>query len=697
VFSVRILLALSLIVVPALRADTFYPMLMSVAPVAVQTGTATECEITARYDLGGAYKVLVTGDGVTAEPLAPEADPKAKAPPKKSSRGRVKVRFTVAADATPGAREVRVATPQGVSTVGQVVVVRDPIVRETANNDSLSTAQRVTLPATLCGAFEKAEDVDHYRFTLAAPTALTFHVRCQRLQDKIHDLQEHADPILTLRNATGTVLAVNDNHFFADPLLHHKFASAGEYVLEVRDVRYSGNRDWQYAIEVSDRSFVTNVHPMRVTPGVATKLELVGHNLPADATATLTLPADTPDGPRWVALTLANGQKSNAVPVVVSRLPAVSEAPGHNDSGAKAQPITIPSGISGRIDGDGDVDSFAFDAKAGEKFAFEIVARGHQSAIDPVLRILNAKGDRLGENDDHRDRFVHADSRIEPWAAPADGKYVVEIRDAHLRGGPAFVYFLKVTRAVPTFTLELDSDKTLLAPGVTTVLFARATRRNGFDGEVRLGVEGLPPGVTARCGRILPTGKDGAIFLTAAPDAKIGAAEVRVTGTGTSPAGWMPRKVTAIARPLQEIYMPGGGRHHYPVDTHVVSVGDALDLRAVKLSTTDVVLKPGESKRIDVTIERAPGFKGNVTLDCAYQHLGSIFGNSLPPGVTIDDRASQTVLTGEQSKGHITLKAAPDAKPAEKQFVPVMAHVSINFVMKFTYTGEPLLVTVAKP
>ena len=34
--------------------------------------------------------------------------------------------------------------------------------------------------------------------------------------------------------------------------------------------------------------------------------------------------------------------------------------------------------------------------------------------------------------------------------APANGRYVVEIRDLHLRGGPAFVYFLKVTRSEPS-------------------------------------------------------------------------------------------------------------------------------------------------------------------------------------------------------------------------------------------------------
>ena len=53
-------------------------------------------------------------------------------------------------------------------------------------------------------------------------------------------------------------------------------------------------------------------------------------------------------------------------------------------------------------------------------------------------------------------------------------------------------------------------------------------------------------------------------------------------------------------------------------------------------------------------------------------------------------------LAGEQNQGHITLKAAGDAKPIENHQSIIMAHVSINFVMKFTYCGEPLLITIAK-
>jgi hypothetical protein len=145
---------------------------------------------------------------------------------------------------------------------------------------------------------------------------------------------------------------------------------------------------------------------------------------------------------------------------------------------------------------------------------------------------------------------------------------------------------------------------------------------------------------------------------------------------------------------MQEIYFPGGGRGHFPVDTHVVSVAGPLDLTSVTLGETEIVLKPGETKTIPVTIARANGFNQNVTLDVIYRHLGTIFGDSLPAGVTMDENASQTLLTGNQSQGSIVLKAAADAKPVERQQISVMANVSINFVMKMTYSGPAVYVSV---
>ncbi|MBW3541834.1 MAG: pre-peptidase [Planctomycetes bacterium] len=668
---------------------------MSTRPVAVQVGTTSEVEVEARYSMFGAQRVVVTGEGVSGEiatPMEPGKDGKAP------NLTKLKLKLTVAADALPGVRDFRLVTPTGASTLGQLVIVRDPVVSETRDNNSPEKAQPVTIPATLCGAIERAEDVDYFRFTVEAGQALTFHVRAMRLQDRIHDLQAHVDPIIAVKNAAGSTVATSDNVYAADPLLAHRFAEAGEYLLEIRDVRYQGNGYWQYAIEVSDRPFVTNVFPLAVKAGEETAVEPVGHHMPERAAASFALPAGTPLGPRFVQLPFGDGL-SNPVELIVSDLPLVREEPQANDAPAAAELVSGPVGINGRIEAEADIDCFAFEAKKGERYSFEVLARRHGSPLDPIIRVLAADGKQLAENDDLRiDKRGYPDSLIEFWAPPADGRYVVEVRDLHLRGGADFVYFLKMTTAQAYFELYLDTDKTQLFPGTSGVVFANAIRKNGFDGAIELSVDGLPEGVTASPGAVPAGRRDGSIIFTAAADAQPAASNITVRGTASHPReGGDPLALEATARPYQETYLPGGGRGHWPVDLHTLNVGAPCDIRGVTLSTHEVTLKPGGSQRIDVKIERAPGFKENVQLDLLFRHLSSVYADTLPPGVTIDTKNSSTLLTGQQTDGHITLTAAANAAPAEKVQVAVMANVSLNFVMKATYCASPLFVSVEKP
>ena len=680
----------------AAQTNNSYPMLMSVKPSAAQIGATTECVVSARYNLYGANRVIVSGAGVTGEVVPFEA-PAGKPGDKKPTSATAKLRFTVAPDAVPGVRDFRLLTPLGATTVGQLVVTRDPVVAEAADNDLPAKAQVVTLPATLCGTIEKAEDLDFYKFHLDAPGGVVFSVRSQRLLNRLHDMQTRVDPLITLRSATGAVLATSDNHYAGDPLLFHQFTEAGDYLLEVRDVRYLGNADWTYTLEAHQRPFVTQVSPLVVTPGQPTRLKLIGFNLPAEAGFDWTPPADL--APGWHSIApLLGPAPLNDVAVLASPLPKLLETDQPNNTAEVAQPSPIPVVLAGTIETEADLDTFRFEAKAGQKLSFRAAARQGWSAIDPYLRILNNKGAVVAEADDSTfQRVQSADAWLENWNVPADGTYTLEVRDLHLRGGPQFTYAIEITESQPYFLLEVDTDKTLLSPGTHGVFYVRVVRKNGFTAPIELSVAGLPEGVTATCGKILEGATDGCVVLHAAATAPLGGANIVVRGTGTfTPPMGQPVTHTAVGQPLQEYYSPGGGRGNYPVDLHTVSIADPMDVVSVTLSTADVRLQPGGSQKIDVTIERAPGFTGNVTLDVIYQHLEQPFGNSLPKGVTLDGANSKTLLTGSETKGFITLKAAADAPEVDRQLVPVMAHMSINFVMKLTRTAEPVFITVKK-
>jgi len=716
--------------VASASAQTSYPMLMSLKPVAVQAGTTAECEVGSRYTLLGTHQVFFSGEGLSAEVVAPEM-PEVKPGEKPKEVTKLKLKITATSDAQPGVREFRLATPTGASTVGQIVVVRDPVVVEQKDNDSREKAQEFAAPATLCGAIEKNEDFDFWKFHAEAGQSLSFHVRAQRLEDKIHDLQNHVDPILFLRDATGGVVAMSDNAFFADPFIAYTFQAAGDYFLEIRDVRYQGNQYWEYCIEVASRPFVTQVFPMALKPGAEKEVALSGWLLsisppakggPGGVDASVSAEAArTPPNPlserggeavkamlvapnelgvRQVALAIGD-QQTLPVPVFVTDLPQVVEAADDNDAIASAVAVTSPVVISGRIEKASDVDVYSFPAKKGEKYNFEVLARRHQSNLDSYLRILNDKGQVLREEDDLRQgRMSHADTWIEGWDVPSDGTFFVEIRDTHLRGGDGFGYVLQITPATPTFELQLDTDKTQLTPGTHGVLFAKAVRKHGFTGEIELHVDGLPPGVTATCGRILNSkNSDGAIVLSAAPDAQLTASNIRVWGTATHPQGegQPPLELKAEAVPYQETYNPGGGRVHWPVENHMVCVGAPSDIRGIELSETDIHLKPGESKKIAVKVQRSPDYKGNITLDLTFNHLERIYASSLPDGITIEGGQSKTLLAGGASEGFITISADKNATPVEKQLACVMANISINFVMKATYASQPVYLTIEQP
>lgn len=680
-------------------AQTSYPMLMSAEPVAAQVGGTSEHTVKSRYTMEGAYQVLVSGTGVTGEVVPPEA---AKDDAKKDEKPKplqeMKVRFKVDAGATTGVRDFRIATPNGVSTVGQLAIVMDKVITESDDNNNAEKAQVVELPATLCGRIEKAEDVDYFKFHVEAGKTLSFHVRCMRLQDRIHDLQQHADPIIAIRNASGSTVAASDNVFFGDPLISHTFDSAGDYFFEIRDVRYQGNQYWGYSVEISERPLVTTVYPLGVGTNQTTSLQLIGHALSGEPNSELLLDADTTVGLQH-SLVKINDVDHQPVPIVVSDQDAASETEGENNSFENAQAVSVPTGINGRIESEGDIDCFVFEAKKDERYSFEVIARRAQSSLDPHLRILNEKGSQLQLNDDMRiGKRNFADSRVENWTVPADGKYIIEIRDLHLRGGNSFVYFVNATRSAPYFSLFADTDKTPLTPGTGGVVFVRAERKNGFDGEIQLHVDGLPAGVTANCGRILAgKGQDGCIVFRAAGDAKPLVSDIAIRGTATFTDDENETiELSDNAIVYQETYQPGGGRGHWPVESHVISVASPSDIRRVTASTYDVTLKPGESTSIDVEIERSEGFDKNVTLAVSYMHLSTIYGNSLPQGVTVDKLASKTALTAGATKGKITLKAAADAPPVDKQQIVVMANVSLNFVMKATYASDPIMVTVAQ-
>ena len=121
------------------HGQTSYPMLSRVHPVAIQRGQSAEIAIGGQGNFAGASAVLFEGKGLSADVVATD-QPKTKSSSKKakaangvdSIRLRIRqLRMTPRWDLAKCA----VITPRGASSVGQIVVVADPVVVEDDKNN----------------------------------------------------------------------------------------------------------------------------------------------------------------------------------------------------------------------------------------------------------------------------------------------------------------------------------------------------------------------------------------------------------------------------------------------------------------------------------------------------------------------------------------------------------------------------------
>jgi hypothetical protein len=667
-------------------------MTMRVEPVAVSRGKTVDLTVSGRESFDGAWAMLCQPPGLRGEVLKVETVEPPQTKARAGARRRpptpqVQARLDVATDAPLGPREVRVAATPGVSSVGLVVVVEDPVVseRDDLANDRPETAQEVPLPAVVAGRIGKVEDVDWYVFEAARGEWLTFEVWGNRLENKIHDLQTHLDPIISLHDAAGRTLAVADNTLAADPMLSYRVSETGSYYLQVRDTTYGGNVSWCYALAALKGPVATSVSPMAVNPGATARLELRGPGFDTPRAIELPVPATLEPGRHLLSLREVGGG-TRPVPLVVTKNPIFIEGSDASEQGDPAKPVSLPVAVCGRLDERGDIDGYRVHARKGVTYSIEVIASRAGSDCDPVLKVVDAKGEFAAEADDSPG--AGKDLRLD-WTAQADGIYAIQVSDLHGRGGVSFGYVVMVEEARPDFSVTCDPDKINVGPGGRVPLFVRVARRHGFTGAVNLSLKGLPAGVSASSLSVAASMSEGVIVISAAPKAGRAAALLALEGTGQGKSGPIGRGV----QPDQEIYLPGGGRGRYPVDTLALAVTAPSDIR-VDAAPAEIVLAAGESVSLDVTVTRSPRYSNPVNLAVALQHLGRIHANPLPPGLTVRDAGSKTLLGPKETTGRIILHAESTARPCDKVPIVVMGHVSINFVVKTAYASAPILVSI---
>ena len=223
------------------------------------------------------------------------------------------------------------------------------------------------------------------------------------------------------------------------------------------------------------------------------------------------------------------------------------------------------------------------------------------------------------------------------FTPPADGDYVSAYPRPEQQGrANRRSTTSRPTGRMPDFTLRCDPDKAMIGPGTSTAWYVHVNRLNGFTGPVKVEVKGLPKEVTASPLTIPPTMTQGVIVLTAAAERLIDGGQRRTrrhrqgqdAGRQGRDAGARRHAesgdLLARRRPGQFRRQPADGGGH-------VAFGHSQGRGQHEHHYAEA--GRGGQDRGDV--QRRGDYDKGVSLDVLLQHLGSVFGNPLPPGVTI--------------------------------------------------------------
>ena len=146
-----------------------------------------------------------------------------------------------------------------------------------------------------------------------------------------------------------------------------------------------------------------------------------------DVTAVVTIAPGVPHGVHAFRVMTDLGV-SNLLRFAVSALPeAIEREPNAADTPVK---VTLPAALVGTLGMPGDVDAYAFQARAGEELVFQVVARPVGSRLDSVVRLLNARGTAVATNNDFD---LNRDSVL-TWRVAEAGSYTVTIEDVEHGG-----------------------------------------------------------------------------------------------------------------------------------------------------------------------------------------------------------------------------------------------------------------------
>lgn len=612
----------------------FSPELALVEPRGGQRGSEVQVTLHGKR-LNDAQEILLYDEGITVKGIEnKEGQP-------------TLANLVIAPEARLGEHSMRVRTPGGISELRSFWVGQFPTVIEVEPNATFDQAQRVELNTTVQGV-AGSEDDDYYVCTLKKGQRLSVEVEAMRLGRRMFDAY-----VAILDPKKFELAACDDT-----PLLRNDcFASIiapedGDYRILVREAAYEGTPECQYRVHIGTFPRPKAVFPPGGKPGETVEFTFTG-DPSGPIKQTITLP-DVPSS-SFPVYPIHDGLAAPSPHwITVSPLEAFRESGANvNPDTATAMPA-IPSAVYGVLDGDIKADWYSFTAKKDQNLVLRVVARSQRSPLDSVLSVHSRDRKWLAGNDDQGS----PDSIIN-WTCPADGDYLLSIRDQLSRTGDDFTYRIEASVKSPSIAVTLPTVERVNTQKWKTFPIPRGNRyaavvniaRENIACDSVFEASSLPPGVTMTVSPVPRSINAFPVVFEAAADAPIGGGlhQFKLQATGDVP----PLTATLIDT-INHVEVNNEGTYHAISLDRIPSAVVSEAPFKIDLDVPAVPIVKNGTLGLKVKLTRNPGYAEKVTV----RFLWSPPGISGP--VTIE-------IPGDQSEGTYELNASADATAAEWQ------------------------------
>ncbi len=452
----------------------------SVSPPVLERGKTTRITFVG-HDFGPALDVWhsLSKGAITAKPVESRPD-------------RLVFDLTAAGDAPIGICGLRVATRDGLTNVVLFHIEDLPVRGNIASDKPVS----LPLPACVWGTFRKGTR-DQYTIAVTTGEKVSFEVVSNRLG-------KDADPLITLRDATGKFVTERDNDqgLYFDFRFEHTFEKAGIYTVELRDARFKASEHHHYILRMGKFPVERVAIPSAV---------VAPNRLPGVFFENRKRPGDNGSG--WVPVSPAEGpialarefnelhdnalSQATAGPTQLAFLfsptrvnPFLSLERSITTGRLQAIPVVVPGTLFGVLRRPGQRQAFAFNLDKGQR----IFVRGETKSLNSPIDLDFVLTDRTGRDLRRPNESRDGSEPSLDFTAGTPGEYGLIVRDVLRDGSDSHAYQLIVrgTPFPPTLTAEVEG---LTIPQGSYQPIPILITRTGTVGPIKLSLLGAPTGL----------------------------------------------------------------------------------------------------------------------------------------------------------------------------------------------------------